>query len=55
MLQDVEAGKAIELDALVGAVSEIAGKVGVATPFTNAIFGLTRVEGRVLGLYPEAK
>lgn len=54
MLQDVEAHKAIELDALVGAVSEIAVKVGVPTPYIDAILGLTRVKGRVMGLYPEA-
>jgi len=51
MLQDVEAGRAIELDALVGAVREIAGRVGVATPSIDALFGLTRLFGRVHGLY----
>ncbi len=53
MLQDVEAKKAVELDALVGAVSEIAEKVGVPTPYTDALFGLARVQARVLKLYPE--
>jgi 2-dehydropantoate 2-reductase len=51
MLQDVEAGKAIELDALVGAVSEIGSKVGVATPFTDALLGLTRLMAKTKGLY----
>ena len=55
MLQDVEAKKAVELDALIGVVSEIGKKVGVATPFTDALFGLARVEAQVLGLYPQAK
>ena len=32
MLQDVEAGRPLELDALVGAVREIGQRVGVATP-----------------------
>lgn len=54
MLQDVEAKKAVELDALVGAVSEIAMKVGVPAPFTDALLGLARVQAQVLGLYPEA-
>jgi 2-dehydropantoate 2-reductase len=53
MLQDVEAKKAVELDALVGAVSEIAVKVGVPTPYTDALLGLARVQAQVLGLYPE--
>jgi 2-dehydropantoate 2-reductase len=54
MLQDVEAKRAVELDALVGAVSEIAKKVGVKTPFTDALLGLARVQAQVLGLYPES-
>jgi 2-dehydropantoate 2-reductase len=54
MLQDVEARRAIELDALVGAVREIAERVGVATPYVDALFGLTRLFGRVHGLYPSS-
>ena len=54
MLQDVEAGRAIELDALVTVVHEIAGRVGVATPNIDALLGLARLHGRVHGLYPEA-
>ncbi len=54
MLQDVEAKKAVELDALVGAVSEIAVQVGVPTPYTDALLGLARVQAQVLGLYPES-
>ena len=54
MLQDVEAGRAIELDSLVGAVRELGAHVGVATPLIDAIFGLARLFGRVHGLYPEA-
>jgi 2-dehydropantoate 2-reductase len=52
MLQDVEAGRAIELDAIVGAVHEIAGRVGLTAPTIAALFGLTRLFGRVQGLYP---
>lgn len=54
MLQDVEAGRAIELDGIVGVVHEIAGRVGVATPNIDALLGLARLFGRVHGLYPEA-
>jgi len=52
MLQDVEALRPLELDALVGAVREIGRRVGVATPNCDALFGLTRLFGRVRGLYP---
>ncbi len=53
MLQDVEALRPIELDALVGAVREIGERVGVATPMIDALFGLTRLFGRTHGLYPD--
>lgn len=52
MLQDVEAGRAIELDAIVGAVREIGQRVGVDTPAIDALFGLTRLMARTRGLYP---
>jgi len=52
MLQDVEAGRAIELDALVTVVREIAQRVGQPTPFIDALLGLARVHGQVRGLYP---
>jgi 2-dehydropantoate 2-reductase len=54
MLQDVEAGRPIELDALVGAVREIGQAYGVAPPAIDALFGLARMFGRVRGLYPDA-
>jgi len=51
MLQDVEAGKPLEIDALLTAVSEIGGRVGVPTPSTDALLGLTRVFAAGRGLY----
>lgn len=51
MLQDVEAGRSIELDALVAAVKEIGEKVGIATPNIDALLGLTRVFAQVKKLY----
>jgi 2-dehydropantoate 2-reductase len=51
MLQDVEAGKAVELDALVTVVKELGELTGVATPFTDALLGLARLHARVHGLY----
>lgn len=52
MLQDVEAGRAVELDALVAVVREIGQKVGEATPNIDALLGLSRLNARVRGLYP---
>ncbi|MBV8249755.1 MAG: 2-dehydropantoate 2-reductase [Comamonas sp.] len=52
MLQDVEAGKPVELDALVGAVREMGAMCGIATPFTSALLGLARLRAQQLGLYP---
>lgn len=43
MLQDVEAGRALEIDALLAAPREIAGRIGVATPNMNALHGLVRL------------
>ena len=51
MLQDVEAGKPVELDALVAAVRELGQLTGVPTPFTNILFGLARLHARAHGLY----
>jgi 2-dehydropantoate 2-reductase len=52
MLQDVEAGKPIEVDALLTVVREIAQRVGIVAPNLDALLGLTRVFARVHGLYP---
>ena len=43
MLQDALAGRPLEIDALVTAVTEIGGMVGVPTPHTDALLGLIRV------------
>ena len=53
MLQDAEAGRPLELDALVTAVHEIGERLGVPTPNIRSLLGLTRLYGRVHGLYPE--
>jgi 2-dehydropantoate 2-reductase len=52
MLQDVEAGRAIELDALLGSVREVAQHLGLHTPHTDALLGLTRLMAQTHGLYP---
>ncbi len=51
MLQDVQAGKAVELDALVTVVRELGQRTGVATPYTDALLGLARLHAQVRGLY----
>lgn len=51
MLQDVEAGKPVEIDALVTVVRELGQMTGVPTPFTDALLGLSRLHARVHGLY----
>jgi 2-dehydropantoate 2-reductase len=54
MLQDAEAGRLLELDPLVGAVRELGQRLQIATPNIDALLGLTRLFGRVHGLYPQA-
>jgi 2-dehydropantoate 2-reductase len=52
MLQDAEAGRAVELDALVSSVKEIGQMLSMPTPWTDALLGLARVHAREHGLYP---
>ncbi len=51
MLQDVDAGRAVELDALVTVVRELGQITGVPTPNTDTLLGLARLHARVRGLY----
>ena len=46
MLQDAEAGRALEIDAIVAAVHEIGARVGVETADSGALLGLTRLMAR---------
>jgi len=50
MLQDAEAGRPLELNALVGAVRETGQHLGLATPFIDAMLGLTRLMAQTRGL-----
>jgi len=52
MLQDVEAGRAIELDTIVTAVHEIGRRLAQPTPNIDALLGMTRLYARTHGLYP---
>lgn len=40
MLQDADAGRPLEVDAMPGVVSELGGLLGIATPATDAVLGL---------------
>lgn len=51
MLQDLEAGRAMEIDALVTAVEEMGRIIGVETPFIDAVLALVQQLGRTQGLY----
>jgi len=48
MLQDVEAGRPLELTALVGSVIEMARLVGVPTPHIDAIYAVTSLLAKTL-------
>jgi 2-dehydropantoate 2-reductase len=52
MLQDSEANRSLEIDALVGAVHEIGQRLGIPTPNIDTVLGLTRLMARTRGLYP---
>jgi 2-dehydropantoate 2-reductase len=48
MLQDVEAGRALEIDALVGSVCELGRLTGIATPTINAVFNAAKLLDRTM-------
>jgi 2-dehydropantoate 2-reductase len=51
MLQDLEAGKPLEIDGLLAGTLEIAAKAGVKAPFTESLFGLIRARAVSTGQY----
>ena len=54
MLQDMEQGRPLELDPIVGALVELGVKLGLPTPNLSAVYGLARLSARMKGLYPAA-
>jgi 2-dehydropantoate 2-reductase len=48
MLQDIEHGRAIEIDALLGSVVELARLANVATPHLDAIYAVTKLLGETV-------
>jgi 2-dehydropantoate 2-reductase len=51
MLQDLERGRSLEIDALVTAVQEMGRLVKVATPTIDTVLALVQERGRQAGLY----
>jgi 2-dehydropantoate 2-reductase len=51
MLQDLEAGKRLEIDGLLTGTLEVARKAGVAAPFTESLLGLIRLRAQTTGQY----
>ena len=52
MLQDLERGRAMEIDALVTSVQELGRLVAVPTPTIDVVLALVRQRAEVAGLYP---
>ncbi len=50
-LQDLEAGKSLEIDGLLTGTLEIARKAGVAAPYTQSLAGLARLRAESTGQY----
>jgi len=51
MLQDLERGRPLEIDALVTAVQELGRLTGVSTPIVDAVLALVQELGRNARLY----
>jgi len=52
MLQDLDKGRPIELDALLTVVQEMGRLVDLETPTIDTVLALTKQMGRVAGVYP---
>jgi 2-dehydropantoate 2-reductase len=52
MLQDLERGRPMEIDALLGVVVELAELVGVEAPTCRTVLALVRARARAAGCYP---
>lgn len=54
MLQDLERGRPMEIDALLGAVAELGVMTGIPMPVSNAVLALVRERARQAGCYDTA-
>ncbi len=53
MLQDLERGRSLEIDALVGVVQELGRLTSVSTPVIDAVLALVKERARTSGMYSE--
>jgi 2-dehydropantoate 2-reductase len=53
MLQDLEAGRPMEIGALIGVIAELAQKLRIDTPTIDTVLALLKVRARVAGTYGE--
>jgi 2-dehydropantoate 2-reductase len=53
MLQDLERGRPMEIDALLGAVVELGVLTGTKTPLCDAVLAMVRERARQAGCYPQ--
>ncbi len=53
MLQDLERGRPMEIDALVGAVQELGRLAGIDTPTIDAVLAIVRQRARLAGCYSD--
>lgn len=54
MLQDLEGGRPMEIDALLGVIAELAGKLKIATPTIDIVLALAKARARIAGTYGAA-
>jgi 2-dehydropantoate 2-reductase len=54
MLQDLEQGRPMEIDALTGVIAEMGDLVKIETPMIDAVLALVRQRARIAGCYPAA-
>jgi 2-dehydropantoate 2-reductase len=53
MLQDLERGRPMEIDALLGAIVELAELTGKTVPLCRAVLAMVRERARQAGSYPQ--
>jgi 2-dehydropantoate 2-reductase len=46
MLQDLEAGRSLELEAVVGALIELGERLGIETPHTRAVYACAKLRAQ---------
>lgn len=53
MLQDLEGGRPMEIDSLLGVIAELARKLDIPTPTIDTVLALVKTRARVAGTYSE--